>query len=63
MDKKDCIIALKEEIGNEDLFVGRKKQLEKLKHDDKEIETACHFCGTKYHFDEAAIDELIKEIS
>ncbi len=40
-----------------------KKQLEKLKHDDKEIETACHFCGTKYHFDEAAIDELIKEIS
>lgn len=40
-----------------------KKQLEKLKHEDKEVETVCHFCGTKYHFDEAAIDELIKEIS
>ncbi len=40
-----------------------KKQLQEIKTKDKKIETVCHFCGTKFHFDEKALEALIKETS
>ncbi len=38
-----------------------KQQLTNIKEEDGQIETVCHFCQSKYHFDEAAIDALIAE--
>ncbi len=38
-----------------------KDQLEEILHEDKKMETLCHFCNTKYHFNENDIKELIKE--
>ena len=37
------------------------KQLTEIKDEDKKIETICHFCNTKYEFNEADLDSLIKE--
>lgn len=36
-------------------------QLTSILEEDGEIETSCHFCNTKYHFDEKQIQSLIKE--
>lgn len=36
-------------------------QLTSILEEDGEIETSCHFCNTKYHFDENQIQSLIKE--
>lgn len=38
-----------------------KDQLSDILKEDGEIETSCHFCNEKYHFDEAQIQALIKE--
>jgi len=38
-----------------------KDQLVSILEEDGEIETSCHFCNTKYHFDETQIQALIKE--
>ncbi len=38
-----------------------KEQLETLLIEDKSIETICHFCQTKYHFNEAELKALIEE--
>jgi molecular chaperone Hsp33 len=37
-------------------------ELTKLRDDDKEIETSCHFCGSKYKFTNNDLDNLMKEI-
>jgi len=37
------------------------KQLETIIEEDGQIETVCHFCQSKYKFDETAINQLIKE--
>jgi molecular chaperone Hsp33 len=36
-------------------------ELESILKEDKQIETICHFCNTKYHFDENEIESLINE--
>ena len=38
-----------------------KKQLKEIMIEDKSIETVCHFCNTKYMFDEKDLQTLIKE--
>jgi len=38
-----------------------KTQLEEILENDKKIETVCHFCNTKYDFDEENLKDLIKE--
>jgi molecular chaperone Hsp33 len=38
-----------------------KAQLEKIMNEDGQIETNCHFCNSKYHFDESQILSLMKE--
>ncbi len=38
-----------------------KSQLEEILNEDGEIETRCHFCNAKYHFDKTALEGLIKE--
>lgn len=38
-----------------------KTQLEEILENDKKIETVCHFCNTKYNFDEENLKELINE--
>lgn len=37
------------------------KQLTDIKEEDGQIETVCHFCQTKYQFDETALNQLINE--
>lgn len=36
-------------------------QLTEILHEDGQIETNCHFCNTKYHFNEEEIKSLINE--
>ncbi len=36
-------------------------QLKEILEEDGQIETNCHFCNAKYHFDELQIQNLIKE--
>ena len=38
-----------------------KVQLEEIIVTDKKIETVCHFCNTKYNFNEKNLQELLKE--
>ena len=38
------------------------EELEKLTDDDEPIEAVCHFCNTKYEFNNADISKLIQEI-
>ena len=38
-----------------------KDQLQEIVDEDKKIETICHFCNTKYIFDEKELNDLIKE--
>ncbi|MFK5883842.1 MAG: Hsp33 family molecular chaperone HslO [Candidatus Izemoplasma sp.] len=38
-----------------------KAQLQEILDEDKKIETVCHFCNTKYMFDEVKLSNLIKE--
>ncbi len=38
-----------------------KKQLEKILNKDKKIETVCHFCNSKYNFNENDLQNLIDE--
>lgn len=39
-----------------------KEQLNEIILEDKSIETVCHFCNSKYNFDEDALKSLLKEI-
>ena len=39
-----------------------KDQLNEIIIEDKKIETVCHFCNTKYNFNEEDLSNLIKEI-
>ena len=38
-----------------------KKQLKEIQTEDNSIETVCHFCNKKYHFNEEELQNLIKE--
>jgi len=38
-----------------------KKQLTEIKDEDHFLETVCHFCNTRYHFDEKDLTQLIDE--
>jgi molecular chaperone Hsp33 len=37
-------------------------ELAEILNEEKHIQTVCHYCGEKYHFDEDEIKNLIKEI-
>ncbi len=39
-----------------------KEQLEEIITDDKKVETVCHFCNSRYQFDEEDLKKLMKEI-
>ena len=39
-----------------------KDQIEEILLEDKNIETVCHFCNTKYNFNEEDLNNILKEI-
>lgn len=49
----------KERVEKALIALGR-AELERLKDEDKHIEIQCHFCNTKYDFDEKDIEKLIE---
>lgn len=38
------------------------EELTEIREEDGHIETICHYCGEKYHFDEDELNNIIKEI-
>lgn len=36
--------------------------LNKMYQEDKEIETTCHYCGAKYHFDEEELKDILNNL-
>lgn len=55
-----CVCS-KESFKKALLTVG-KSTLNEILHEDKQIETVCHYCGNKYLFDDKEIINLIEEI-
>jgi molecular chaperone Hsp33 len=49
----------KERVTKAIIAIGR-EELTKLKEEDKGIDVECHFCNTKYSFNEEDIEELLK---
>lgn len=57
--KCDCS---KEKMQRALISIGR-EEIEDILNNEKETSLQCHFCNTKYHFDEKELKELLEEIS